>query len=268
MKLTGIYCYPIKSLGGIALAETEVNERGIAYDRRWMLVDPDGQFLTQRSSTELALFSVDFESDHLRIDHRMSRSAPLWVPLHPTEGTPMTVQVWDDRVEAIQCGTEADTWFSQLLRRPVHLVYMPDQSPRQIDPAYAPDGANVSFADGYPILILGEATLADLNDRLDTPVPMNRFRPNLVFEGGHAGDEDSFDEVQIGAAVLKGTKPCARCQVITINQDTGEKGQEPMRTLSTYRREGNKVLFGMNMYPMVQGKLTVGDELILAAKHS
>ena len=268
MKLTGIYCYPIKSLGGIALSETEVTERGIAYDRRWMLVDPDGQFLTQRSSTELALFSVDIESEHLRVDHRMSRSAPLWVPLHPREGATMTVQIWDDTVEAIQCGAEADAWFSQLLQRPVHLVYMPDQSPRQIDPAYAPDGANVSFADGYPILIVGESTLADLNERLDTPVPMNRFRPNLVFEGGHAGAEDAFDEVRIGDAVLKGTKPCARCQVITINQDTGEKGQEPMRTLSTYRRDGHKVLFGMNMYPLVQGKLAIGDALILTAKHS
>ncbi|MEL6132004.1 MAG: MOSC N-terminal beta barrel domain-containing protein [Bacteroidota bacterium] len=266
MKLTGIYCYPIKSLGGISLKEATITERGIKYDRRWMLIDANGQFISQRTFSELALFSVSIEDSFLLIQHRSSSIESLKILLDAVTGPTMEVQIWDDTVDAILCSATADAWFSHILQRTVHLVYMPDASTRQIDLKYAPKGYNVSFADGYPLLIIGESTLADLNSRLETPVSMNRFRPNLVFEGGTTGYEDTFDLVKIGEATLKGTKPCARCQVITIDQDSGESSKEPLRTLSTYRKEGNKVLFGMNMYPVEKGKVALGD--FLTTSHS
>ncbi|MCB0548672.1 MAG: MOSC domain-containing protein [Phaeodactylibacter sp.] len=247
LHITSLLTYPIKSLAGISLPRARVEKRGLAYDRRWMLVDRDGLFISQREIPELALLLPDFTVHNLIIRHRFEGLEPLSIPLHPPPESPaMEVQVWDDRCTALQVSREADEWFSDVLHTQCHLVYLPDESIRPVNPSYGRPGEITSFADSCPLLVIGEASLADLNARLEEPVPMNRFRPNIVFAGGQPYEEESWKSFHIGDVQFRGIRPCARCQITTINQDTAEMGREPLRTLSTYRRQGHKILFGLN----------------------
>lgn len=156
------------------------------------------------------------------------------------------VRVWQDDCEAVLVSAEADHWFSKALGTPCHLVYMPETSQRPVDPKYAKAEETVSFADGYPYLMIGQASLDDLNDRLSEPIDMIRFRPNLVFSGGTPFMEDEWENFSIGAARFRGTKPCARCQIPTIDLTTGKTSKEPTKTLATFRKQDNKILFGLN----------------------
>jgi uncharacterized protein YcbX len=260
MFLSHLYIYPIKSLGGVELAEAVVTDRGLAFDRRWMLVDEQEHFLSQRQLPELALFSIEIGDDALKVLHRPSGSS-LDITIHERVGKILMVQVWEDVCRAQRVSTKADDWFSKILNFPCRLVYMPDESRREVDHHYAEKGEITSFSDAYPFLVIGQSSLDDLNSRLEHSLPMNRFRPNLVISGGSPFEEDSWKHFRIGGINFFGVKPCARCVVTTTDQNTGERGREPLRTLSTYRQFQNKVLFGQNLLHAGSGVLRKGDRV-------
>jgi uncharacterized protein len=259
-----ITIYPIKSLGGISLQHAIVEERGLQYDRRWVLADENNVFITQRQNEQMALIDVAITEDGLRVYHRLKRIAPLQIPFVPQTTDEQKITIWDDVVRGIRVSDEADAWFTVVLGKKCSLFYQPDDSVRLTDPKYSiTKEEHTSFADGYPILIIGQASLDNLNERLEEPVSMKRFRPNLVFTGGEVHVEDSWKYFSIGEAKLVGVKPCARCVLTTINPETAEKGKEPLRTLTQYRNMNNKILFGQNLLVVETGKISVGDEVKL-----
>lgn len=259
LTLSALTIYPIKSAAGIAVEHWPVDELGLRYDRRWMVVDDQGQQVTQREYPGLALVRPRIA------DGRLHLSGPglpsLDLPLRPTTSVLTSVRVWGDICQALWTGERASRWFSDLLGFSCGLVYMPDGSRRQADPTYAPAGTHVSFVDAFPFLLLSSESLADLNARLPDPVPMNRFRPNLVISGGSAFAEDGLESFRIGAITFRTAKPCARCVLTTIDQATGVRSLEPLRTLATYRRAGTQVRFGQNVVHRGLGELRIGERL-------
>lgn len=255
-----IYVYPVKSLGGIRLSEAVVEERGFRYDRRWMLVDEAGVFITQRKYPELALLRVALGEKGLRVTNQKNGES-VEIPFGMDSGEELTVTVWHDLMLAKTVDANLDSWFSDFLGFSVRLVRMPEATQRKIDPRYAVNAESVSFADGMPYLIIGQASLDELNSRLESPVPMNRFRPNIVIAGGSPFLEDSLRKIKIGELVFAIVKPCARCVMTTVDQATGEKGKEPLRTLSTYRAINGKIYFGQNVVALQSGKIKVGDQV-------
>lgn len=261
MTLSGIYIYPIKSLGGIELEAANITTRGLQYDRRWMIVDEKGDFVTQRDIATMALLTVALTATGLAISHKLKPSLRLAIPFVPTTTNSMTVRVFDDFVTAVEVSQAANDWLSDVLKQKLRLVYMPDTSERKVDTKYI-EGHIVSFADGYPILGISEASLEDLNNRLDDPVPMNRFRPNFVFKNAAAFAEDTWSEFMIGKVNFKGVKSCGRCIITTVNQATAQKGKEPLHTLSQYRKVGKKVLFGQSIVPLSSdGRVSIGEQI-------
>lgn len=259
LALAAMHVYPIKSCAGIGVEAWPLDGFGLRYDRRWMIVTPKGQFLTQRELPALARVRVRIAPPHLRV------TAPgqdeLVLALEPLGGRPIATQVWEDPLRVVAPDHKADDWFSSYLGHEVLLAYMPDSVVRPVDAHYAPDGGRASFADGFPFLLVGEASLADLNGRLAAPVPMNRFRPNLVVSGSAPFAEDGWRHITIGGVPMQVVKPCARCVVTTTDQETLERGHEPLRTLATFRRQENKVMFGQNVVHYGVGMLRVGDVL-------
>lgn len=258
LTITEINIYPVKSLAGISLDAATVTDRGLEFDRRWMLIDDDQVFLSQRSFPKMALLRPVIEDGKLIIHGTQQKPITIY---KATTGVQLSVQIWDDHCEAILYPEEVNEWFSRELGQSVRLVYMPDDSRREVDPRFAIQEEVVSFADGYPFLVISEESLAELNSRLVSPVPMNRFRPNIVISGGEAFGEDGLKKFQANGIQFIGVKPCARCQVVTIDQATTAMSKEPLKTLATYRRSGNKVLFGMNLLHSGKGKIEVGTTL-------
>lgn len=264
-NITQLHIYPVKSLAGIAVQEALVTERGFQHDRRWLLINENNRFLTQRELGALALLQTEITAEYLLISHKIKPELGiLQVPLQTNSSERFTVQIWDDFCDALAVDKDADAWLSTALESKTRLVYLPDDSPRQVEPERVQLPMNVSFADAYPFLLVGENSLADLNARLAEPVPMNRFRPNLVFAGGAPYQEDTWSDLLIGGVPFRGIKPCGRCILTTTDQDTGlrHKGGDPLKTLATYRSQGNKVLFGMNLITLGAGIIKVGDELV------
>jgi uncharacterized protein YcbX len=255
--LSGLHVYPIKSCSGIAIEEWEVDERGLRHDRRWMLVDEEGRFMSQRRFPRMALIGVRIGHDGLVVDAPDMPS--LEVPLQPPAGRLILARVWDDLVEASPVSDDADRWFEKFLGVRYRLVYLPDRSLRPVDPAYGRPGDQVGLADGFPFLLISEASLADLNARLEQPVPMNRFRPNLVVGGCEPFAEDGWKLVRIGQLTFRVVKPCSRCTITTVDQRTAAKSKEPLRTLARFRRAGTKVLFGQNLIHDQTGIIRVND---------
>ena len=259
LVLQEIYLYPIKSLGGISVTEALVEERGFRYDRRWMLVDKKGDFVTQRQHPQLALLQVALSETQLEVFSKRDPSQRVAFDLDLVSDQELQVSIWGDQVLARVVSAELSLWFSGFLQMELDLVVMPESSHRKMDPRYAVQEESVSFADGMPYVMIGQASLDDLNGRLSDPVGMDRFRPNLVFSGGEAYAEDQFKQLQIGEVEFQVVKPCARCVMITVNQQTGEKGKEPLATLATYRTVNNKVYFGQNAVALAPGMVRVGD---------
>jgi hypothetical protein len=258
--VSALYIYPIKSLGGIALQEARLEARGLALDRRWMLVDAANNFMSQREIPALALLTVRLEKEGLLITH-ITSGLQLLAPYIPTTENFMQVTVWEDTCLAQQVSPYADEWFSDLLHCPCKLVYMPDHSTRWVEEKYAIAADITSFSDGYPNLLIGQASLDDLNNKLAKPITMQRFRPNIVFTGGMPFEEDNLAHFTINDISFYGVKRCARCVVTTINPDTAEKEKEPLRTLASYRLWDNKIYFGQNLLHKGLGSIHVGDEL-------
>uniref|UniRef100_UPI003F712757 MOSC domain-containing protein n=1 Tax=Dyadobacter sp. TaxID=1914288 RepID=UPI003F712757 len=245
--------------GGIRLTEARTEERGLEYDRRWMIIDEAGKFLTQRVLSKMALIDVALTETGLKIWNRNEPENALTVPYLPVTQEARTVTIWDDVVEAVTVSTEADQWLSEQFGQKLELVKMPEQTERKADPRYAKNNENVSFADGFPFLIISQASLNDLNSRLSEPISMRRFRPNIVISGTAPFEEDQWKEIKIGELEFEIVKPCARCILTTINPETAEKGTEPLKTLAGFRKVNNKILFGQNAVTRTTGTIREGD---------
>ena len=257
-----LFIYPIKSMGGIALSSATVTNRGFQYDRRWMLVDEQNIFITQRSFPQMALLQVSVTATGLHVQHKITGDA-INIPFVPASTATSMVQIWNDTCPAQFISDTADKWFSQILSITCRLVFMPDTSNRKVEEAYAVNNEITSLSDGYPFLLIGQSSLNDLNSRLAEPLPINRFRPNIVFTGGQAFQEDCLKHFTINSIHFYGVKLCSRCQVTTINQDNGVIAKEPLKTLALYRKKNNKVYFGQNLLHQGEGIVQVGDQIIV-----
>lgn len=251
-RVEALWIYPLKGGRGIPVEALEVVVGGPAHDRRWMLVDEGGRFISQRTLPALTQVSARPRPGGLILE---MAGESLEVPT--PAGAPIKAEVWGDSVRCVAAGPEADGWLSQGLGQSVRLVHLPPTELRAVDPDFAP-GHVVGLADGYPFLVLTTGSLADLNRRLDHPVGMERFRPNVVVADPTPHAEDGWRRFQIGDVSFRGVKPCARCTVPTLDPRTGEGGPEPLRTWATYRRWRGKVWFGMNAVALGGGTIAVG----------
>lgn len=256
--LASIHIYPIKSLGGFSVPQVRLTDRGLEHDRRWMLIDPYGRFLSQRKCPEMAGLHCVPQGLGFRVTD-IRNGSTIDIPWSLADGEPVLAKVWDDEVELLLADASTHTWFSETLQRPLRLAYMPSSTLRITDPRYAE--VPVALNDTFPALIISQASLDHLNSRLETPVPMDRFRPNFVIAGGAAFQEDDWKEITIGEQGFIIIKPCSRCVITTTNQETGERSPEPLRTLSTYRSVENKVRFGMYAVFPGGGEVRVGGEM-------
>lgn len=261
--VSALHVYPVKSLGGYELAEAQCTSRGLRHDRRFMVVDPGGNFLTQREHPRMATAWTDVAAGRLRL--AAPDAGEVELDAEPLDGEKLRVTVWNSTVGAVAPSREADAWLSAFLEAPCRLVYMPESTERLSNAKFG--HGLVGFADGFAHLVVGEASLADLNARLGkkghAPLPMNRFRPNIVLAGTAPYAEDALGEFRVGEAILRGTKPCGRCQITTTDQATGDvRGPEPLATLSEYRDDPKiGTLFGMNCATVKPGVIRVGDAL-------
>ncbi len=263
--VTGLYVYPIKSCGGTSLARAEIGPRGIRHDREFMIVDAgNGEMLTQRELPRMALIRPTAGEGTLRVE---APGMPAVEVAPVAEGDERPVTVWRDTCRAVDQGDEIGGWLSEFLGSDVRLMRMAEDEVRPVDPTYATgERDQVGFADGYPFLLISEESLVDLNGRMAEPLPMNRFRPNIVVAGG--GEpylEDSWQRIRIGAIAFRVAKACARCAIPTTNQATAERGKEPLTTLATYRKGERGVLFGQNLIQDETGTIAVAERVVVVA---
>lgn len=286
MQISGINIYPVKSLKGIALDESRVEKRGLRYDRRWMLTDRKGMFFTQREVPKMAAVSVAVNSNGLKV--AAEGFGEVMIPHEPDSAARQMVTIWDSLVEGLAYRGVLNEWFSDVLSKDCQLVLMPEETERHVNRKFDTGKDIVSFADGYPLLLIGEGSLEELNQRVlesktdeerefHKPYPMNRFRPNLVVQGSDPFEEDGWATIRVGEAVFRVAKPCARCVMTTVDQDRGQfDGKDPLKTMATFRmakqvfpetyekygQTANAVLFGENLIPENPGvAVRVGDEV-------
>jgi len=265
LKISELYIYPVKSLGGIKLNLAVVTDRGLQYDRRWMLIDKNNRFISQREHAAMTLLTPKITDKHLIISAPDNTSVNI--PLNCDKQELIEVSIWDDTCLAQLVDKAFDDWFSRQLSIDVRLVFMPDETLRFTDPKYTEAGHITSFSDAYPFMMIGQASLDDLNKRLVEQLPINRFRPNLVFTVGQPYQEDTMDDFTINGIHFNGVKLCARCNIITINQATAISAKEPTRTLASYRAKNKKIYFGQNLAHNGTGVICVEDEICLLTEH-
>jgi uncharacterized protein len=264
--LSDIITYPVKSLGGIYMGNARVKERGLQFDRRWMLVDTKGKCITQRENVLLADLTCSINNDFIIISSKSRKDLKHMMPLEISDHTSrLGVQVWDSSINASLVGKEADEFFSEAIGQSCHIVFIDQKSKRKANQLMTGQKTSLSFADAYPYLILSKASLEDLNTRLDKPVEMDRFRPNLVIDGLKPYGEDSIKEIKVSNIRFKIVKPCPRCVIPTIDPQTYKFGKEPLKTLATYRTVGNQVMFGVNAIALDYGKIQVQDPVEILA---
>ena len=257
ITVSNLTYYPIKACRGFDVAESHVERMGLADDRRMMVVTPEGEFLTQREYPKLALITPALKNDSVTL------SAPNFDSIQfgiQKSGTPTSVNIWKSKgVSAIDQGDETAQWLSDWLGISVRLVHVDQNFKRRLNPDFAVSAEDhTGFADGYPILIISEASLQDLNSKLDSALPMNRFRPNIVVKGCDPFAEDTWKRIRIGGVEMALVKPCPRCEVTTIDKETLERNKEPLKTLATYRKQDGGAMFGMNVIPLNEGGINVG----------
>lgn len=281
MELKEISIYPIKSLRGNAVTEALVEKRGLRHDRRWMITDREGMFLTQREFPRMALIGVDVGEEQVVL--RAPGIAELTIPHQPADGPRRPVTVWNSTVEAAEYPDDVNQWLSEAVGGECVLFAMPAEAERHVNPLFDRGEDLVSFADGYPLLLIGEGSLAELNRRIAanggngsvSPLEMRRFRPNLVVAGSEPFEEDTWARIRVGEAIFRVVRPCARCAITTVDPDRGEfDGKEPLKTLATFRMakdvfpdkleelalQPNYVLFGENLIPENPGvTIRTGD---------
>jgi uncharacterized protein YcbX len=283
IKVTGLFIYPVKSLGGISVNQAQLGKRGFLYDREWQIVDRNNRFVSQREIAKMALIhtNIDEAKNVLTLSLPKTDEAKsgtvkppgdsdehfklLNIPLAQRAGAEeISVTVWDDSAQATVESAEVNESLSKFLGADLRLMRMTPAYRRQVDEAYAPGENNiVGFADGFPLLIIGEESLDDLNDRLEYPILMNRFRPNITTSGGGAFGEDTWGKIKIRDVELSLVKPCARCVITTVDQESGVQGKEPLRTLANYRKKDGKILFGQNAVFDHPGKVEIGDTVLV-----
>lgn len=268
MRVAEIRIYPVKGLRGHSVSEAVVEPWGLSDDRRFMVVDEVGRFLTQRQLPRMAVIAADL------VDGGVELSAPgaggIAVAVPNAAEQAVSVSIWrDESVPARDAGPEAAAWLSAVLGRPCRLVHMAEPwTARSVDPDFATEEDRVSFADGFPLLVTNQASLADLNARLASPVAMDRFRTNVAVANAVPWEEDGWVDLRIGTVHFAGVKDCARCAVTTVDQDTGERSPdtEPLRTLAGFRRKAaGRIIFGQNLIPRGLGRIAVGDEVTVGA---
>jgi uncharacterized protein len=263
LQISELYIYPVKSLGSIAKQSVQLVNTGFKYDRRWMLVDENNIFLSQRTLPRMALLQVTETDAGFKINPHYDVNTAIIIPFQTKAVKKIKVTVWDDVCDAVAISELHDEWFSNMLKTKCKLVYMTDDTARPVDKVYASNNEITSFSDGYPVLMIGTAALIQLNNKLTEALPMNRFRPNIVFTGGHAHLEDELEQFSINTIDFLGVKPCSRCVMTTINQQNGSKGQEPLKTLSAYRMKNNKIYFGQNVLHQQNGNISIGDAITI-----
>lgn len=262
LRVASLSIYPVKSTAGLALADATVEARGLALDRRWMVVDAGGRFLTGRAHPALVTVTARPDGTGLALAAPGRDTLRITDATGAGRGERIPVEVWGSTVQAVTVDPAADRWLEELLGLPCRLVHMDAHAARGIDPEHARPGDEVSFADGYPLLLIGEASLADLATRTPGSPDMRRFRPNVTVAGGAPFAEDGWRRLRIGAVEFDVPKPCDRCVMTTIDPDTGvpDAGREPLLTLSRYRRDRTRgILFGVNLIPRGVGTVSVGD---------
>lgn len=265
LRLSALYRFPVKSLGGEQLQRAEIDDLGLAGDRRWMVVDSaSGRFLTQRQHGRMAQIAACWR-DAQTLELRAPGQSPLSVAVPLADAALRGVTVWRDSLQAPDAGDAAAAWLSAFLGQDCRLVHVPASRARQVDTAYAQVGDKVGFADGFPLLLIGQGSLDDLSARVGRPLEMLRFRPNLVIEGAAPYAEDGWGRLRIGAVEFERVKPCSRCAIPTLDPHSGERSGdgEPLRTLATYRRDADGVYFGQNLVQRGTGVLEVGMPVVL-----
>ncbi len=259
-SIKDINIYPIKGLSGISLSSAICEEKGLQYDRRYLIIDSEGKFLSQRELPKMTLFKVDMINDHLTIKSSNSK-LELQYGLHSNQK--IKSQIWSHEVEAYAVSIEADQWFSTHLGKDCRLVYMSNEVERKKSLMKSPNTTDLSFADGYPYLMIGTASLDLLNSKLEDPIEMERFRANIIINTFNPHEEDEWDHFSIGNSKFRVIKPCVRCQVISIDQQSGDSTKEPTKTLATYRKNKNSILFGVNTICRTPGdSINIGDKII------
>jgi uncharacterized protein len=257
ITLSDIYIYPVKSLAGIRVASWPVVKTGLKHDRKWMLIDSERQFLSQRRLPRMALIKTALTEDQLVLT--TSGMNDLVLELEPQAGPIIRSTIWHDQVDTLAVSEEADIWFSHFLQIDCRLVCQPETAIRPVNPKFARPEDQTSLSDGFPFLLVSDNSLTALNQAMQFDLSMNRFRPNLVVSGCGSYDEDLWREITIGTIGFRLPKPCSRCSVPTINPDTAETGKEPLTTLNRLRKWENKVYFGQNALHDSCGVLSVGD---------
>lgn len=256
MVLSKIFVYPIKSAKGLDVSETFLHTSGPVTDRRWMLVDEEGTFLSQRKLPRMALIEPCFRGADLWVE--APGMSPLLISPWSGGGEWVSVRIWKDHLSLPHPDQRYSDWFSNFLGQQCRLVYLPDSVHRPVEPPFDDPKWRVSLADGYPLLLVTEASLALLNKRLPSPIGIERFRPNLVISDADAHDEDDWTDIRIGSVELAIAKPCARCSTVLVDPETAQVGVEPLKTLTEYRRRPNGVMFAQNALVVRPGRLQVG----------
>ena len=266
MRATSLHVYPVKGCHRVDLVDAEVQPWGLSGDRRWMPVDAGGKVVSQREEPRLALVRPSI------VDNGLVLAAPGMpeVKVPAIAGRQVDVDIWGYRLPASPAGADVDGWFAEYLGYPLRLVWLDDPTRRVVNQKYGAPGDRVSFADGYPLLLANAASLDELNDWIaggdhpqEGPLPMTRFRPNVVVEGAPAWAEDGWlgRRIRIGEVVFRAAKPSDRCVMTTQDQETGAKGREPLRTLAKHREVNQLLLFGTNLIPDGTGTLHIGDRV-------
>ncbi len=261
LSIHSLHVYPVKSCRGIDLPIAELVQTGIKYDRHWMLVDENGDFLSQRKYPQMATIACSISDQSLIIT--APTHSVLEIPLEQAADNFRSVRIWDDVCNAAIVSSQASSWFSQVLGIKCDMVFLPDSEQRQVDPRYAAPGQIVGFADGFPLLIVSRASIDALNERLEQKVSLDRFRPNIVIDGCPAHAEDDWSRIAVANIEIQLAKACSRCVIPSIDQQSSEKHPDLLKALASYRRYNNKILFGQNGLHNQPGEIRVGQAITL-----
>lgn len=270
LKVKQLAIYPVKSLGQVTRQRLQLDGMGAVDDRRFMAVDENGMFITQRTCTEMALIEILEEAGQFILRRPDGATCPLpqlsAIDGRCLEGKLVNAEIWGDQVQVPAVAGEVNHWLRETLKRDCRLLYIPKQRARQLDKEFAPEGALVGFADRFPLLLTASASLQDFNTHLESPIAMRRFRPNIEIEGGEPWAEDGWQRLQIGEVVFRVAAPCARCQIPSIDPNTGAMQPSVSRALAKHRRRDGQIYFGQNLIQesLVQedlGIIAVGDKV-------
>lgn len=262
-----IFIYPIKSLAGMKVSRANAEISGFRYDRRWMLTDKEGRYLSQKEIPAMALLKTALAGDGIQVAAPVLNRQNLFIPFEAVSGETLKVKIFQDELNAFLVDTKADEWFSDALDISCHLVYM-GNTQRNVNKKYAINNETVSFANSFPYLVVSQVSLDELNERLNNKITIERFRPNIVINGGSAYFEDTIDEFSTGSARFKCAKPCARCRIINIDQESAVINSEPLDVLTSYRQQDNEIHFGYRSLCLREGPVEVGDRVQIIKEKS